>query len=224
MSFGGWRRNMSFEEMSDEQLIKYQPLAELTNARRPLISILLKNPYYRKVYLAHVKTIQKEWLASGLLDQRATAMKKEIEAAVKQDQQKLYSFSAFQNSLDSTMTDGPDHIIGIRQLMQPRNAYLAAHPLLNKPAPVVKTPAVVVQDSTLRCQVVVENATRVVFYYRAKGEIAFHHQDCKLENNQWSILLPTNKVVDYYLVAENAEAATCLPEKTSWAPIQVGKK
>lgn len=224
MSFGGWRRNMSFEEMSDEQLIKYQPLAEIGNSRRPLISILLKNPFYRKVYLAHVKTIQKDWLASGWLEQRALAMKKEIDLAVKQDQQKLYSYSAFQNSLDSTMTDGPDHIIGIRELMNPRNAFLAAHPLLNKPAPAVKTPVTTVKDSIITCSIQAENATRVVFFYRAKGEIAFHHQDCQLVNDLWTIQLPTQKVANYYLVAENAEAATCIPEKTSWAPIQVGKK
>jgi len=144
--------------------------------------------------------------------------------AVKQDQQKLYSYSAFQNSLDSTMTDGPDHIIGIRELMNPRNAFLAAHPLLNKPAPAVKTPVTTVKDSIVTCSIQAENATRVVFFYRAKGEIAFHHQDCQLVNDLWTIQLPTQKVADYYLVAENAEAATCIPEKTSWAPIQVGKK
>lgn len=224
MSFGGWRRNMSFEEMSDEQLIKYQPLAELNNARRPLISILLKNPYYRKVYLAHVKTIQKDWLASGLLEKRAIAMKKEIDTAVKQDQQKLYSYTAFQNCLDSTMTDGPDHIIGIKQLMNPRNAYLAAHPLLNKPAPLIKTHELQVQDSTLNCKIVAENATRVVLYYRSKAEIAFRRLDAKLEDGSWLAQLPAIKVADYYLVAENAEAVTCLPEKASFAPLKVQKK
>lgn len=54
MSFGGWRRDFSFQEMTDEQLIQYSPFAEFENLRRPLISKLLKNPLYRKTYVAHL--------------------------------------------------------------------------------------------------------------------------------------------------------------------------
>ncbi|MCC6282281.1 MAG: CotH kinase family protein, partial [Saprospiraceae bacterium] len=120
MSFGGWRRNFSFVEMKDEELIQYQPLAEIDNVKRPLISKLLKNPLYRKIYLAHLGTIVNDYLANGSLMTRAQAMMKEIEPAVKQDSLKLYTYADFQQALDKTMHDGPDNVIGLRQLMDKR--------------------------------------------------------------------------------------------------------
>lgn len=137
MSFGGWRRNFSFVEMKDEELIQYQPLAEIDNAKRPLISKLLKNPLYRKIYIAHMGTIVNDYLANGDLMKRAQAMMKEIEPAVKQDTLKLYSFADFQQALDKTMHNGPDNVIGLRQLMDKRTQYLQKHPLFNKAKPVI---------------------------------------------------------------------------------------
>ena len=137
MAFGGWRRNFSFVELKDDELIQYSPLAEIDNLKRPMISKLLKNPFYRKIYLAHLRTIVNEQLKSGKLNSRAQAMIKDIDAAVKQDTVKLYPYAEFQRSLDQTMTDGPDHVIGLRQLMDKRTAWLLKHPLLTKAQPVI---------------------------------------------------------------------------------------
>ncbi|MFM8484961.1 MAG: CotH kinase family protein, partial [Bacteroidota bacterium] len=120
MCFGGWRRNFSFEEMKEEELIKYQPLTEIDNVKRPLISKILRNNTYRKIYLAHVRTITNDWLTNNQLMTRAQAMQKEIEPWVKLDSLKLYSQKDFSSSLDSTLTYAPDHLIGLRQLMVKR--------------------------------------------------------------------------------------------------------
>ena len=117
MSFGGWRRNFSFEEMKDEELIQYQPLAEIENPKRPLISKLLRISYYRKIYLSHLRTINNDWLVSGKLNARAQALAKEVDPWVKLDSLKLYSYDEFKNGLEQSMKSGPDNVIGLVQLM-----------------------------------------------------------------------------------------------------------
>lgn len=230
MSFGGWRRNMSFEEYTDEQLVKYQPLAEIDNARRPLISQLLKNPFYRKIYLAHLRTINNEWFKSGKLNQRAVAMMKEIDGAVQQDKQKLYAYEDFKNSLDKTMTDGPDHIIGIRELMDKRTEYLSAHPLLNKAQPVLESPQHQLSGDQIILSVKAGNATNGFAYYRRDRMYAFSktplyddgtHGDATAGDGVWSATVAAAQVQHYYFAMENAEAAATLPEKASFVFFQV---
>ncbi len=225
MSFGGWRRNYSFEEMKDEELINYQPLAEIDNQRRPLISKLLKDPYFRKIYLAHLRTINNEWLKSGKLDQRATALVKEIDAQVLADKQKLYSYEDFKNSLDKTMIDGPDHIIGIRQIMGKRAEYLTKHPLLNKEQPVLSAPKHTKGTDKVLLSVTLKNATGGFAYYRRDVMFVFKrtplfddgtHGDLTAGDGIYSAEVPADQVNQYYFAAENAEAGATLPERASY--------
>lgn len=225
MSFGGWRRNFSFEEMNDQQLIQYQPLAEFDNAKRPLISQLLKNGYYRKIYLAHLRTIVNDWLVTGAMDKRAQAMLKEIDTAVKQDNQKLYTYEDFQKSLDQTMTDGPDHIIGIRQLMSKRTEYLSKHPLLNKAQPLVSMPTHQLNGEQYVFTCKLENATAGFVHYRSDKMLSFNrtplyddgtHGDATAGDSVFSTSVPASSIQHYYFSAENADAAATLPERASF--------
>jgi spore coat protein CotH len=224
MCFGGWRRNLSLEEMTDEQLIGYQPLAELDNSRRPLISQLLKNSYYRKIYLAHLKTINTDWLASGKVNQRAEALMKEIDSYVQQDKQKLYSYEDFKNAMDKTMTDEKDHIIGIRQLMSKRAEYLSKHPLLNKTAPVLEGQTAQKQEGKTVLTIKASAGTTGVYaHYRVDRMFAFKRVKMFDDGTNGDataadgIFTATVEVpfAQYYFSAENADAGVTLPERAS---------
>lgn len=230
MCFGGWRRNYSFEEMKDAELINYQPLAEIENARRPLISKLLKNPYYRKIYLAHLRTINNDWLKSGKLDQRAVALMKEIDPLVQQDKQKLYSYDDFKNALDKTMVDGPDHIIGIRELMSKRAVFLEKHPLMNKEQPVLSSPAHAKVGDNMILHVTLKNATGGYAHYRREAMFAFTriplfddgtHGDATAGDGIFSAEVNASEVSQYYFSAENAEAGATLPERASYEFLKI---
>ncbi len=224
MCFGGWRRNLSLEEMTDEQLISYSPLAEVDNSRRPLISQLLKNAYYRKIYLAHLRTINNDWLKSGKLNQRAEAMMREIDSYVQQDKQKLYSYEDFKNGLDQTMTDDKDHIIGIRQIMNKRAEFLGKHPLLNKTAPVLEAPtATEAEGKTMFTTKANTGTTSVYAHFRADRMFVFKRvkmyddgTNGDVTANDGTYTISTDaKVGQYYFSAENADAACTLPERAS---------
>jgi hypothetical protein len=199
--------------------------AEADNNKRPLIAKLLRDPYYRKLYLAHLRTINKEWFANDQVGNRANAHMRDIESAVKQDTMKLYSFEHFKNGLDQTMSNGADKIIGIRQLMNKRAEFLTAHPLLSKAQPELSQPgATAVADSVL-LTVRLSNATGGYAYYRrdrmfAFARIALHDDgltgDSQAADGIWTAKVPADKSRQYYFAAENADAAATLPERASF--------
>jgi Spore coat assembly protein len=226
MAFGGWRRDFAFQEMSDEQLIQYSPVAEFENQRRPLISKLLKNPHYRKIYLAHCKTILNENLANGHLLTRAQAMSKEIEPWVKADSLKLYTMADFQNAYDKTMKTGPDNVIGLRQLMAKRTEWLQKHPLMNKPQPTIADAKAVKEGDKVRFSAKLGNATKGGhIYYRIERPFTFKRAqmfddgtngDAVADDGIFTLLLDASAVKQWYIAAEGDEAASLLPERASY--------
>jgi len=225
MAFGGWRRNFSFEEMPDDQIIQYQPLAEIDNNKRPLISKLLRIPLYRKVYLAHLRTITNEYLKNGQCMARAQAMMRDIDPLVKADSLKLYSYADFQNSLDKTMKSGPDHVIGIRQLMDKRTQWLLKHPLLNKTQPSVADVRHAKEGAQIKITAKLTDATRGWLMFRLNKMFAFTrvpmyddgtNGDAVAGDGVFTAKVAAEKAKHYYIVAEGDEGAATLPERASF--------
>ncbi|MCB0523329.1 MAG: CotH kinase family protein [Lewinellaceae bacterium] len=233
MSFGGWRRNFSFEEMKDNELIEYQPLAEITNSRRPLISKLLRVSMYRKIYLAHYRTILDEWLLSGLLMQRADVWRKEVEPWVKKDELRLYPLEDFNNGMEKTLTYGPDHLIGVKTLMTQRTTWLDKHPLLNKPQPTIETVKHAKDGEKLKVTAKITDASKGAWlYYRKDKMFAFSrvplhddgaNGDTGAGDGTYAAELKLSEVVHYYVVAEGEEGASTLPKKASFEFFSVDK-
>ncbi|MFN0034198.1 MAG: CotH kinase family protein [Saprospiraceae bacterium] len=226
MAFGGWRRDFSFQEMPDEQLIQYSPLAEFENTRRPLISKLLKNPLYRKTYIAHLRTITNDYLANGQLLTRAQAMSKEVAPWVKADSLKLYTLTDFQNAFDNSMKTGPDNVIGLRQLMAKRAEWLGKHPLLNKPQPTIAEAKATKEGDKIKFATKLTNATRGGWlYYRVDRQFAFKRtplfDDCTngdvaAADSIFSTTVDAAIVKQWYIAAEGDEGAATLPERASF--------
>ncbi len=230
MAFGGWRRNFSFQELKDEELIQYSPLAEADNLKRPLISKLLKNPFYRKIYIAHLRTIVNEQLKSGKLITRAQAMMRDIEPMVKQDTMKLYTVKDFQNSLDQTMSDGPDHVIGLRQLMDKRTTWLLKHPLLVKVAPVITDVKHAQSGTKIKVTARCTGAKSAWFFYRTDRMFAFTRMamtddgangDATAGDGIYTAEIAADKIKHYYVAADNEEAAATFPERASYEFLKV---
>ncbi len=231
MSFGGWRRNFSFEEMKDDELIQYQPLAEFDNPKRPLISKLLKVPLYRKLYIAHCRTITNEWLTNGKLNTRAKEMSKEIDSWVKLDSLKLYSYAEFQNALDKPMNSGADNVIGIQQLMSKRTEYLSKHPLLNKPQPKIEAVKHTKEAEKVKVTAKFTDASKGGWlYYRSDKYFAFKRTpmlddgangDAAAGDGIYTIAVDAALIKHYYLAAEGEEGASTFPERASFVYLTV---
>lgn len=226
MAFGGWRRDFSFQEMTDDQLIQYSPLAEFDNIRRPLISKLLKNSLYRKIYIAHLRTITGDYLTNGQMLTRAQAFTKEAEPWVKADSLKLYSLADFQNSYDKSMKNGPDNVIGLRQLMAKRAEFLSKHPLLNKAQPVIAEAKAIKDGGKVKISAKMTGATRGGWlYYRVDRQFAFSRMpllddgtngDAAAADGIFTNTLDAHLVKQWYVAAEGEEGASTMPERASF--------
>lgn len=233
MAFGGWRRNFSFEQMKDEELVQYSPMAEFDNPKRPLISKLLRTPLYRKLYVAHYKTIVKDYLENGKWLTEAQAMLKEIDPWVKKDSLKLYTYEDFQQSIDKTMVSGPDRVIGLRELMEKRAQWLSKHAVFSKTPPAISEVKHSASGENTLITAKLDKADNGWLFYRKEKMFAFsrtamndkgENGDAKAGDGIFSALIPSEKVKHYYVAAENAEAAATWPERASHEFLKIQSK
>ena len=104
-----WDVNMSFGSFTNAgggvgtdslSLAKLPPFLHETNAAKPLISKLFtNNPRFRKMYIAHLRTMAKEILKSGKYKTRGEQMQQLINTSVQQDVNKFYTYEQFKSNL-----------------------------------------------------------------------------------------------------------------------------
>ncbi len=110
-----------------------------TATNKPVLSRMLAVPELRQRYMAHYRTILREldWAHFGPLFE---AQRQLIDAAVKADTKKLYSYQMFQQNYTSsvTLTTIPfESLVGLRQFLDQRSALLAGNAELVAAGPVI---------------------------------------------------------------------------------------
>ncbi|MEL6358174.1 MAG: CotH kinase family protein, partial [Bacteroidota bacterium] len=131
LSLGGFRFTGLGGRLDNEQLANLSLFLHLKekNQRRPLITKLLGKPLYRKMYVAHAKTMYEDFFAEDQYKVFCEKLREKLRPIVEQDTQKLYSVAAFdQNFTESVIVDKTQQIIGIEELIEGRKAYLSEHP------------------------------------------------------------------------------------------------
>lgn len=216
LCFGGFRytgiggplSNTAMQEMSLFTHYKED------NQKRPLVVQLLKNDHYRKIYLAHVRTIVEENFSNNWYKERIEHIRNLISNEVADDINKLYTQEDYEKNVNETVRIGNSSIIGLTELMDNRAAKILAHPLMQKPAPVIREVKHFVEGDRLDITAELSDVSQCLVYYRT----APHGPWKSIEmvdngNEQWSIQLPMHDVLNYYLVAENKYTASCSPAR-----------
>ena len=139
MSLGGFRFDGTGKALSNEAMQTLSPFIHYksNNSDRPLISLLLKKSLYRKVYLAHMRTILDDHFSNGKYKERAKSIQRLVDREVQNDPNKLYPYEGFQTNFESTTLAKTSKIIGIAELMENRVNYLNQHPVFQKPPPTI---------------------------------------------------------------------------------------
>jgi len=215
MAFGGFRRITEKAELSIEELQKLSLFVHYSdkNPKRPLISKLLENDLYRKIYLAHVQTILNDNFANGLYLKRAQALQKFIDLHIKADAQKLYTYEAFQQNLQQTVPADEVQITGIVEIMQKRTEILINHPLLQKEAPKITTVTHKQNDQLLVVSAKIEATQKAWLFYRY-GKSNFTKIEMQAADSiNWTASIDYQKNAQYYIVAEGEHAARLSPER-----------
>jgi len=211
------------------QMQQLDPLIHLANPGKPFISKLLANPKYLKSYIAHMRTILAEQFTNGAYLTRATQLQALINDAVNTDPNGLYTHTDFVNNLNNSISGGM-LIPGITTLMAPRITYLNNHPELLKVPPVITNigtaPASPVFGGTAWITATVSNSTDVRLRYRFGHAAIFEdvpmfddgaHQDGAAGDGVFGASITIQgSLADYYIFAENANAARFSPERAEY--------
>jgi hypothetical protein len=232
-----WDLNMSFAGFpggtgSSSSTTTLDPMSNSTSAIHPLIVKILGNPMYKRMYMAHVRTIVQEMFANDYYLTVANQLRTTIDATVNSDPYKFYTYSQFQNSLTTavTGTGGPGggaSIPGIQALMSARVSYFNTNANYVLLAPTITSfstsVASPVYNQTITINATCSNESSVFLGYRANHQLKFNrvvmyddgaHNDGAANDHVYGVDAMVNGVVfEYYFYTENSNAGLFSPQR-----------
>ncbi|MBI3134022.1 MAG: CotH kinase family protein [Bacteroidetes bacterium] len=208
-------------------------LAGLTNldmylhsadATYPLISKLFAIPRYKKMYVAHMRTIVSENITNNWYYTRAQALQAIIETEVQTEPNGWYTYSEFTSNLDNTLS-GMEGAYGVAEVLDGRATYLATQSDWNLTAPAItaitNTPAVVSANTSVTFTAAITSPTYAYLGYRTYTGNVFQkaqmfddglHGDGAASDGTYGVTIFVGaEDIEYYLYAENADAAIFSP-------------
>lgn len=216
LAFGGFRRLTLDKELTDDELKEMSMFVHYRNEKRPLHQRLLQNDLYRKIYVAHCKTIIEEFFVNGKYLERARAWQDIVAPYVEQDPNLLYPLVTFRANIDQSQEAGGTSIIGLSELMDARTAYFEKHPLFQQNDPVITSVRHAIAGDELNVWAEVDEAERVYLCYRLGrlgAYISVPMQESVEGGKSWSASCPNGEEVCYYIVAEGAKSASLSPRR-----------
>lgn len=234
MSFASFRltdASIHFAGFSIPQAKQYDPLTQLNEFLvhpRPLFRNLLTNDTYRRMFLAHLRTMVQENFSDGSYYARASAMQAAITSDVLADTNKFYTDAMFHQNLDTTVNDLIDYP-GIRDLMDARSAYLEGYPGFAG-GPVISdldhapTQFSVGTDLTIRARIVGSDTVFLAYRFSEQERFSYmemlddgmHDDGPAGDGIHGATISVASNRVQFYLYAENATAGTFSPVRAAF--------
>ncbi|MCB0706227.1 MAG: CotH kinase family protein [Saprospiraceae bacterium] len=227
LSFGGFRFAGTDKSLSNEEMQTLSPFLhyKTQDPKRPLITNLFNNNLYRKVYLAHIRTILEENFVNGAYKERITAIQEVIAAEVEKEPHRLYPYEGFMENTEKTVMADRAEIIGISELMEARTTYLLNHSTMKDGGPDIKEVGHIIYGPTLAFNATIENTEKAWLAYRLNPEDAFSllemfddssHNDEMAGDNIWGATLDYQSGIQYYIIAEGEKSAQLSPTHASY--------
>ena len=206
------------------------PLSNSTSTNHPLILKLMSNPMYKRMYLAHIRTIVQEVFESQDFVTKANTIRATIDSYVQADPYKFYTYTQYQNSLTTAVTGGGpggSSIPGIKALMDARVTFFNSNSNYILSAPSITSYAVSNSTPTYGSSIFItatcSNETSVFLGYRYSKELKFNrvqmfddgaHGDGASGDHVFGVAVTLNGVnFHYYIYAENATAGKFSPQR-----------
>ncbi len=220
-----------FDGFTIEQAKTMDPLLHYSSVSvipRPLMRNLFEDDTYRRMYIAHLRTIIEENFANQEYLTRSQYMQDLIENSVLADTNKFYTDDDFYNNLTSTVTDLVDYP-GITDLMDARTSYLQTYSGYQD-APVISnieySPLNISTGDDIWIIAEVADAGNVTLAYRFGGNGLFQkttmlddgtQNDGSANDGIFGIKLSNiGNSIQYYIYAENDVAGKFSPERAAY--------
>lgn len=229
LSFGGFRYTGLGKPLSNSDMQTMSPFIHYKqkNTKRPLITNLMGIDLYRKVYVAHMRTILNDYFVDSTYIKRAEEIQGLIDKAVAADSSKLYEYGEFKKNLAESAKAGESTIIGIAELMGKRTEYLMDHPLIKTDAPVISKVTHDDLGSAIVVNSTIQGTTKAWLMYRFGTQGTFKrvelfddgwHNDVDEGDQIWGGTIEEiieGQPFQYYIIAEGEKAAALSPERAS---------
>jgi len=231
MAFGGFRyEGAGSRPLSNEDMQNMSMFLHYKNEDRPLISSLLSDDLYRKMYTHHIKTIISDHFSSGKYKTRAEALQRQIDFYVKNDENKLYDYESFKANLRSSSLAAKANMIGIYELMDARASKLNSHPLLSKSGPSINKPSNQTEGEDVIITSRITGAERVFLFYK-NGKLGITNKvkmndngeagDRTASDGEYSLKMKESEISHYYIVAEAEKVVSISPKNSGKKPHEV---
>jgi hypothetical protein len=208
----------------------FDPFFNISDPNYPIITQILPDPTYQKIYIAHMRTMLEELFSNGWYEERALEIQAIIDASVQEDPNPFYSYNEFLQNVYSSVGGGPMRIVGLVELMDPRNDFLLIHPVFQEIPPdiadVSHSPEIVQPNSTVWFNATVVNADQVLLAYRQSFTGQFekvemfddgNHNDGLAGDGIYGISADAGfSDLYYYVFAENPDAASLSPPRAEY--------
>ena len=244
MSFGAFRltdaSQLYFNGFDISQAQNMDPLVHynyISVSPRPLMQNLFNKDRYRKMYIAHIRTIMQENFINDLYKNRAQFLQNLIDSYVQNDTNKFYTYNDFTTNLTNQVSLVSSICPGIFQLMDERSNYLsnyfgfdgAPHFVNNFVQPINFS----LGDNLTFNSEVVEANNVYLFYRFGENEIfneiemfddGNHNDGVSGDGVYGCILNNSSNSIDYYFYAQNDSAGIFYPQRAAYEYLNVKSK
>jgi hypothetical protein len=228
MSFGGFPGGTGSGAFTPSAL---DPYSNSTSVNHPLIQQIMANPLYKRMYMAHVRTMVQEMFESGQYETWAQSLMALADSSVQADPYKFYSYNQFLNSLTTAVAGGGpgggSSIPGIKALMDARAQFFSTNAAYLLQAPAIlshgATASPLNYGSTTTLIANVSNETNVYLGYRTDHTLKFNrvqmyddgaHNDGAAGDHTYGVEVPVNGLLfEYYIYADNNNAGKFSPAR-----------
>lgn len=226
-SFGGFAATGSGNLTNTTSKQQMSHLIHQNDANWPLIQKMFNDPTYKRMYVAHMRTILEENIGNNSYYTDGQTLQALISTSVQNDVNKFFSFANFTSNLTNDVSSGPQSYSGLTNLMNGRYTYLmglsdftAIPPTISNINSSSANPAL---NSTVTITADITNTNSVFLGYRYDETKHFQkitmyddgaHNDGASGDGTYGADLPVNaSFIQYYIYAENNNAGMFSPER-----------
>lgn len=228
-SFGRFSSTGNGNLTTTTQKQQMSHLLHLNDAAFPLVQKLLNVPLYKRMYLAHCKTLLLENFDNGSYYSIGQQLQATIDAAVNADVNKFFSYADFQSNINSDVSGGGGPgggaTPGITNLMNGRSSYLLAQNDFTQTQPTITNVGASTSSPAINDQfsitATVSNTTGVMLGYRSSLGARFvrvpmyddgtHGDGAAGDGIYGANVTMTNTFVQYYIYADNTNIGMFSP-------------
>ncbi len=226
-----WDMNMAFgtftnglpNPVTNADLQELDIFHESTNSQNKLTTQIFSSDRYRKMYVAHMRTILNEQFVNNSYSTRALALQQLIDTEVNTDPNTFYSYTDFTDNTSTSVAN----IIGISELMIARASHLQGLAEFTAVPPVVTnistSPTTVLPHTTINITAQISNSNYAYLGYRYTFADKFEklqmyddgmHGDGTAGDGVYGATINVDaRDVQYYFYAENTDAGIFSPER-----------